>query len=227
MAENGLTILGMNIPLSILIQWGVMIFIIVSVTVLTKKLETIPSGSQIWIELIVEKINDLVRANMGEKFIGFAPYIGTIMIYILLLNLIGLLGLRPPTTDYSVTLALALISFVLIHATAIKNNGLRHYLKGYSEPFALLLPLNIIERVIVPVSLSLRLFGNMLAGVIIVELIYKGLSYLSNILHIKLPLFAALIPIPFHIYFDIFDGVIQMFVFSMLTMIFIKITSEH
>ncbi|EYE89824.1 F0F1 ATP synthase subunit A [Fervidicella metallireducens AeB] len=210
-----------------LIQWGVMVFIIVLVTVLTKRLETIPHGSQIWIELIVEKINDLVRANMGEKFIGFAPYIGTIMIYILMLNLIGLLGLRPPTTDYSVALALALISFVLIHATAIKNNGLRHYLKGYSEPFPLLLPLNIIERVVVPVSLSLRLFGNMLAGVIIVELIYKGLSYLSNMVHIKLPLFAALIPIPFHIYFDIFDGIIQMFIFSMLTMIFIKTTSEH
>jgi F-type H+-transporting ATPase subunit a len=83
------------------------------------------------------------------------------------------------------------------------------------------------ERLTTPVSLSLRLFGNMFAASIIMELIYKGLIYVSNILPIKIPIFAAIIPIPLHMYFDIFDGAIQMFIFVMLTMVNIKITVEE
>lgn len=223
-------LMGHEIPItfSVVSQWVAMLVIMGSVFIMTRKLEKVPrSKSQIWLEVIVEKINNLVRDNMGEKYLNYAPFIGTLMIYLLVLNLFGLTGFRPPTSDYSVALALAIISFVVIQAHAIKKLGVGHYLGGFGKPFWFMTPLNIIERAIVPVSLSLRLFGNITAAVIIVELLYKALGYFSNALHLKIPVLQILLPIPFHIYFDLFDGAIQMFIFVMLTMIFIKTTSEH
>jgi F-type H+-transporting ATPase subunit a len=105
-------------------------------------------------------------------------------------------------------------------AYTIKKIGLLHYITGFGKPYAALAPMNIIERVMLPVSLSLRLFGNLTAGAVIMNLIYEKLMGLS--------VFAALvIPIPFHAYFDIFDGGIQMIIFVMLTMINLKIIAEH
>lgn len=217
----------LGITNSVVAQWVVMLVIFISVMLLTRKLNNIPRGSQIWIEIIVEKINGLVKDNMGEKYLRFAPYIGTIMIYLLLLNLFGLTGFSPPTADYSVALGLALISFIVIQATAIKENGLMHYFGGLGKPYVFMLPLNMLERLVLPVSLSLRLFGNMTAGLIIVELLYRALEYISETMHLKIPILQLAIPVPLHMYFDIFDGAIQMFIFVMLTMIFIKTTSEH
>ncbi|TDT62388.1 F0F1 ATP synthase subunit A [Fonticella tunisiensis] len=219
--------LKFGITYSVVAQWIVMIFIMLMVLLIRGRMNDVPRGIQVWVETLVETINSLVRSNMGEKYEKFTPFVGTLMIYLLLLNLFGLTGFRPPTADYSVALGLAIISFVLIHATAIRNNGIKHYLKGYTHPYTAMLPLNIVERLVVPVSLSLRLFGNITAAVILVELIYDGLAYLSGVLHLGIPLLQAVIPIPFHVYFDLFDGAIQMFIFVMLTMIFIKTTSDH
>lgn len=219
--------LKFGITYSVVAQWIVMIFIMLMVLLIRSRMNMVPRGAQVWVETIVETVNGLVRSNMGEKYEKFTPFVGTLMIYLLLLNLFGLTGFRPPTADYSVALGLAIISFVLIHATAIRNNGIKHYLKGYTHPYTAMLPLNIVERLVVPVSLSLRLFGNITAAVILVELIYDGLAYLSGVLHLGIPLLQAVIPIPFHVYFDLFDGAIQMFIFVMLTMIFIKTTSDH
>ncbi|GIW49134.1 MAG: ATP synthase subunit a [Caloramator sp.] len=224
-----LRLLGLNIPIyfSVIAQWIVIAFIMLIVPFLVRDLKTVPRGKQIFVETVVEKINSLVRGSMGDEYKGFAPFFGTLMIYLLFLNLFGLTGFRPPTADYSVALGLALISFVLIQVNAIVHSGILGYFKGYAKPFWFMLPLNIIERLVVPVSLSLRLFGNITAAVIMMELLYEGLEFLSYSLHLKVPVFAAFLPIPFHIYFDLFDGTIQMFIFVMLTMIFIKTTSEH
>jgi F-type H+-transporting ATPase subunit a len=216
---------GVTYP--VVAQWAVMLFIGVTVLIFARRLEAVPRGSQIWVEAVVEKVNGLVISNMGEKYKHYSPYIGTIMIYLLLLNLIGILGFRPPTMDYSVTLAFAIISFLVINVTAIKAHGFGHYLKGYAQPYAFMMPINIIERFIVPVSLSLRLFGNITAAMIIVELLYEGLEQFSHSMHMPYPFLQAIIPIPFHLYFDVFDGTIQMFIFAMLSMIFIKTTVEH
>ncbi|WP_027307900.1 F0F1 ATP synthase subunit A [Caloramator sp. ALD01] len=224
-----LRLLGLNIPIyfSVIAQWIVIAFIMLIVPFLVRDLKTVPRGKQIFVETVVEKINSLVKGSMGDEYKGFAPFFGTLMIYLLFLNLFGLTGFRPPTADYSVALGLALISFVLIQVNAIVHSGILGYFKGYAKPFWFMLPLNIIERLVVPVSLSLRLFGNITAAVIMMELLYEGLEFLSYSLHLKVPVFAAFLPIPFHIYFDLFDGTIQMFIFVMLTMIFIKTTSEH
>jgi F-type H+-transporting ATPase subunit a len=91
----------------------------------------------------------------------------------------------------------------------------------------IMFPLNLIERLTIPLSLGLRLFGNMFAASIMMELLYEGLIHISKIIPIKIPILATVIPIPFHMYFDMFDGAIQMFIFVMLTMVNIKITAEE
>lgn len=224
-----ITLPGITIPLtySVISQWVVMLFIMVLALVITRKMNEVPRGRQIWAEYVVEKITAMVDENMGRGYEGFTPYIGTLVIYLLFLNLTGIIGFKPPTSDYSVALGFAAISFAVIHATAISKNGMRHYLVGYAKPYGFMLPLNIIERIFQPISLSLRLFGNITAAYILVDLIYSGLESLSKALNLNIPLLQTLIPIPFHLYFDLFDGAIQMFIFAMLTMIFTKVTAEH
>ena len=213
---------GYNIGIapSIVVQWAIIALITILCIYLTKNLKTIPDKKQNIAEMIMDAINNLVRTNMGEDYMGFVPYIGTIAIFLVFLNNTGLVGVKSPTVDYSVPLALALITFFVVQWYAIKKIGLGHYFKGYIQPYAFILPISIIERVMLPVSLSIRLFGNMMAGVVIIELAYKTLGSLN--------MFAQLLgPIPLHLYFDIFDGVIQMVIFVMLTMVNIKVIAEH
>ena len=117
-------------------------------------------------------------------------------------------------------MALALITFVVVQWFAISKIGIGHYFKGFVEPYAFILPINLMERVMLPVSLSFRLFGNITAGVVISNLAYSGLASLNGFAQL-------LIPIPLHFYFDLFDGLIQMVIFVMLTMINIKVIAEH
>lgn len=225
----------LDVTISILFQWAIMLVIFIVTPILTNGIKTIPKGKQVWVEIFVEKINGLVRDSMGEDFLGFAPYFGSLMVFILSMNLFGLTGLKPPTTDLSVTAGLAIMSFFVINGYSIKRNGVGHYIKGFTHPYPFMLPLNIIDKFTVPVSLSLRLFGNMFAAFTIVELLYKALAYFSNIAHLHIPIMhefdlsflQLVLPVPFHLYFDLFDGSIQMFIFVMLTMIFIKTTSEE
>lgn len=222
--------LPFDITSSILVQWAIILLVLIACIYLTRNIELVPKNKkQSVVELLVVTINNLVKENMGEDAIAFVPYIGTVGIFLLLMNLSGLFGIEPPTTDYSIALSMALISFIVVQSYAIKKAGAGHYLSGYLQPYPFMLPLNIIERVMLPVSLSLRLFGNMFAASVLVKLIYQALYSLPGIPLFggKIPLFMAAIPVPVHIYFDIFDGVIQMVVFTMLTMINIKIVSEH
>lgn len=217
-----LNLFGYNfgVTYNLLMQWIIMIIITIGVIVLTRNLNKVPNRRQVVVELIVNTINNLVKDNMGKEFVSYVPYIGTLCIYILLMNITGLFGLRPPTQDFNVGLGLALISFFVIQFTAIKKNGIGSYFGGYFKPYVALVPLNLIDRVMIPVSLSLRLFGNMTAAVVVTDLVYTGLGHLSW--------FAMLgLPIPVHFFFDVFDAGIQMVVFVMLTMINIKIISEH
>lgn len=224
-----ISIPGITIPItySVLSQWAVILLIMGLVLFITSNLNEVPSGRQVWAEYIVEKIDGMVKENMGRDYEGFTPYAGTLIIFLLFLNLTGMVGFKPPTSDYSVALGIAAISFVVIHSTAIKKQGIGHYFSGYAKPYGFMLPLNIIERIFQPISLSLRLFGNITASYILVDLIYDALGSLSYSLNIGIPIFQTFVPIPFHLYFDLFDGVIQMFIFAMLTMIFTKVASEH
>ena len=166
------------------------------------------------IEYLVELVDGLTRNNMGEKhFSKFSNYIGTLFAFLLVANLSGLFGLRPPTADYGVTLGLALITFVMIHYNGFKYEKAGHVTKLFQP--VLLTPINIIGEIATPMSMSLRLFGNILSGTVMMGLLY---GLLPKLLQFFIwPVFGGL-----HAYFDVFSGAIQSYVFCMLTMVFIS-----
>ena len=166
------------------------------------------------IEYLVELVDGLTRNNMGDKhFSKFSNYIGTLFAFLIVANLSGLFGLRPPTADYGVTLGLALITFVLIHYNGFKYEKAGHVTKLF-QPI-LLTPINIIGEIATPMSMSLRLFGNILSGTVMMGLLY---GLLPKLLQFFIwPIFGGL-----HAYFDVFSGAIQSYVFCMLTMVFIS-----
>lgn len=170
-----------------------------------------PSAFLNVVELMVEKIDDMVRQNMGgEEGMQFANYIGTLFAFILVSNISGLFGLRPPTADYGCTLSLALITFMLIHITGFRYQKMGH-LTGLCKPL-LLTPINVIGELATPLSMSLRLFGNVLSGTVLMTLIYGLMP--------KMILWFW--PGALHAYFDVFSGCIQTYVFCMLTMVYIS-----
>ena len=166
------------------------------------------------IEYLVELVDGLTRNNMGEKhYSKFSNYIGTLFAFLIVANLSGLFGLRPPTADYGVTLGLALITFVLIHYNGFKYEKAGHVTKLFQP--VLLTPINIIGEIATPMSMSLRLFGNILSGTVMMGLLY---GLLPKLLQFFIwPIFGGL-----HAYFDVFSGAIQSYVFCMLTMVFIS-----
>jgi len=205
---------------NIIIQWIIMLLLILASIFLTRGLKRIPGRKQSAVEASVVALSNFVKNNMGPEYVEFAPYVGSLILFLLIMNLTGLLGFTPPTVDYSVALGMALTSFCVIQVYTIRKVGLLHYFLGYGKPMAFMLPMNVLERVLLPVSLSLRLFGNMTAATTIMEILYKSLGNISWFAQLGLPVFA-------HMYFDIFDGSVQMVVFMMLTIINLKIIAEH
>lgn len=176
-----------------------------------KSITDTPGGFQNVCELLVEMLDKMVHGVMGKHGARFANYIGTVFAFILISNISGLFGLRPPTADYGVTLPLGLASFLIIFFTKMKYQKPIGFLKGLCDPWPFWVPINIIGDVAVPISLSLRLFANILSGTVIMTLIYS-----------LLPIFVKIgIPSALHVYFDLFSGAIQTYVFCMLTMTYI------
>ncbi len=170
-----------------------------------------PNAVQNVVEMIVELLDGVVATNMGSHANRrYTNYVETLIIFIFISNISGLVGLRAPTADFGTTFALALITFVMIEYAWISSKGIK-FVKDLLDPFPIFLPVNIISEFATPVSMSLRLFGNVLAGTIMMGLWY-GL----------MPWFAKIgIPAALHVYFDLFSGAIQAYVFGMLTMVFI------
>lgn len=200
----------------VIIQWVIMLILGVSAYFLTRNLKRNPDKKQVVLEMIYTTVEDQVKANMGESYISYIPYIGTLGIYLLMLNFSGLIGIEPATKNISVTLGLGVSTFIVLNATSFIRNGIGGYFKAFIRPYGFMLPINILERVTLPISLALRLFGNMLAATILIGMIYEAMGH-----------FAIGAPIIAHAYFDLFDGAIQMLAFTMLTMINIKVTAEH
>jgi F-type H+-transporting ATPase subunit a len=170
-----------------------------------------PGGFQNVVELITDMLTNMVKTSMGDNAPRFVNYISSVFLFILISNISGLFGLRAPTADYGVTLPLGLITFCIIHYCGVKKNKIKHFTALF-EPFALLFPINLIGELAVPLSLSLRLFGNVLSGTVMMGLLYG-----------MLPIFLKFgIPAACHIYFDIFSGCIQTYVFCMLTMTYVN-----
>ena len=152
---------------TIVSTWLIMLGLILVAVILRvkmRKFKEVPETKlQTTVEMIVDMINNFTISSMGPAGKKFAGYYGPLLIYIAVCNLSGLIGIRPPTADFATTLAFALITFFMIHGFGIKSKGVG-YFKGFLEPFPLLLPINIIGELATPVSLSFRLFGNILGG---------------------------------------------------------------
>ena len=194
----------------------------------TRGLTVVPSSKrQVIAEWVVEKVSGLVEQNMGRKFMGFAPYIAAILGLSAFSSLSSLLGLYPPTADISVIAGWAIITFTLITHYKLKG-GLWAYIKSFFEPIPFFAPLNIIGEVATPVSMSFRHYGNVMSGAVISTLIAAAMQGLSRSLLGWLP--GALSKVPFlqiglpavlSLYFDLFSGCMQAFIFAMLTMLFV------
>ena len=198
---------GIPVADSVVVSWIIMALLTVLSLVLTRKLSVrSPGRVQAALEWAVQFLNGFVKTNIGSRWRPFAPWLGTVALYIGLSNLIGIFGLTPPTKDISVTAALALMSMLLIYGAQFRYNGLLGGLKKFAEPMPLLLPINLMEVVIRPLALCMRLFGNILGAYIIMEM----LKFVAP----------AVLPAVFSIYFDLFDGLIQTVVFVFLTTLF-------
>ena len=240
-ATEGITVTGaiiyftipmpiMDLPIteSQVNSWAVILTILAICLFLTRRLNIKSvSKRQFLAELIVEKAENLVRSNMGERFMGFAPFIAAILGLSALSSLSSLLGLYPPTSDINIVAGWAILVFILITHYKLKG-GLGNYLKGYTEPIAVFTPINIISEVATPVSMTFRHFGNVLSGSVISVLVAAALQGLTSLLLGWLP--GLLGDIPFlqigipavlSLYFDIFSGCLQAFIFSLLTMLYI------
>lgn len=203
-------ILGQSIPVpnSVVVTWGIMALLMILTLIFVRNLKMVPSKPQIIVEMIVGGLNKFFTGILGEEGKRYVPYLGTVAIYVLCANIIGLFGFTSPTKDLNVTAALAFMSIFLIEYSGIHAKGVKGYLKSFAHPMPILIPINILEMFIRPLSLCMRLFGNVLGAFVVMEL-----------LKIVVPVF---IPVPFSFYFDIFDGAIQAYVFVFLTSLFMK-----
>lgn len=204
---------GLDISESTVITWFIIAFVAVLCIILVRNLSIeSPSKKQQVLELAVGGLYNIFDGLLGKAGKRYIPYLMSVLIYLGISNVIGILGVKPPTKDMNVTAALALMSIILIEYAGIHAKGGRGFIKSFAQPMAIMTPINILEVFIRPLSLCMRLFGNILGGFVVMELIKYFVP--------------AIIPIPFSFYFDIFDGLIQAYVFVFLTSLFIKESIE-
>lgn len=200
---------GIPITESVVVTWIIMAVLVLLSVIFVRNLSVEnPSKKQIVLELIVTKLDDLFTGVLGQKGKPYVPYLITVILYIGVANIIGVFGFKPPTKDLNVTAALAIMSIVLVQVSSIRKKGPKGWLKGFAEPVAMVAPINVMELVIKPLSLCMRLFGNVLGAFVIMKLIEAVVP--------------VLVPIPLSLYFDFFDGILQAFVFTFLTALYMQ-----
>lgn len=200
---------GVRVLESVVVTWIIMAALVLVSVCLVRNLKVeSPGRTQLALEAGISFLYDFFDGLVGKKGRRYIPYLCTVLIYIGVANVIGLFGFKPPTKDLNVTGALALMSIVLVEYAGIHEKKVGGWLKSFAKPVAIVTPINILELFIRPLSLCMRLFGNVLGGFVIMELI-------------KL-IVPVIVPLPFSFYFDIFDGLIQAYVFVFLTALFIN-----
>ncbi|NCB91758.1 MAG: F0F1 ATP synthase subunit A [Clostridia bacterium] len=200
---------GIEIAESVVVTWVIMAALTLLSIFLVRDLrvENV-SKKQLVLETVIGGISDFFKDILGEEGKAYIPYLMSVGIYIGISNLIGILGFKPPTKDMNVTAALAIMSILLIEFAGFHKKGMKGWLKSFAQPTPVVLPINILEIFIRPISLCMRLFGNVLGSFVVMELIKT--------------IVPLIVPIPLTCYFDIFDGLIQAYVFVFLTALFIK-----
>lgn len=217
---------GLPVSMTVVSSWFCIFVLFLIFKLGTKKLEVVPRKRlQIILESLLIFLDSLVFQSLGKYKDKFISFISCLFLFILSGNILSFfpipwisevsdksIFLRPafraPTVDLNTTVGLALLTAVVFIGTHIKKVGLFGYIKSFTSPLPILLPLNIISELAKPVNMSFRLFGNMFAGMVIMGLLYKAAP--------------AIVPGPLHLYFDLFSGVVQSFVFIMLSIVHIQ-----
>lgn len=200
---------GIPVGESTVVTWIIMAALTIISILLVRNLKVEnPGKKQLALEAGIGFLQDFFTDILGERGKRYVPYLITVAIYIGVANLIGLLGFKPPTKDLNVTAGLAIMSICLIEYSGFRQKGLKGFGHSFAEPMAIVTPINIMEIAIRPVSLCMRLFGNVIGAFVVMELIKM--------------IIPVAIPVPLSLYFDIFDGLIQAYVFVFLTSLFIK-----
>lgn len=213
-------IFGMEIWITetIVNTWIVMLVLVLLALFARSKLKNfkeIPTGSQNIIEIIVEMFDRFVENTLGKKLSYIAPWYFMVFMYVLFSALLSIFGLRAPTADWATTFALAFASFILMLVMGFKHQKGK-YLKSFFEPHFIFFPLNLIGEIAKPVSLSFRLFGNMLSGTIILTLYYGLMPYFTQLG----------IPALLHAFFDVIFGALQTYIFVILSLMYVKGAAE-
>jgi F-type H+-transporting ATPase subunit a len=212
-------VFGVLISETLLATW-IVLLILIALAVLIRifvipRFKTVPKGIQNILEIFVDTCEKFTNSQLGKRGPAFAAYIFTVALVIVSTCMIELFGFRPPATDINFTIALALMSFVLINAFGVYYTGAWGRVKWFFKPKAFMLPVNLVTHAVIPVSLSFRLFGNMFAGMVVMDLLY-GVAYLS---------FG--IPAVLSIYFNLFHVGIQTYIFLVLTLSFMEETVSY
>lgn len=179
-------------------------------------------------EMMVEKAEALISDNMGDYYMVFTPFIMAIMAISAFSSLMSLFGLFPPTSDMNVVAGWSILVFGIITYYKLKCGPL-NYMKEFTKPVAVLTPINVIGEFATPISMAFRHYGNVLSGVVVSVLVGAALQGLSKMLLGwagsfigSIPLLQVGIPAILSVYFDVFSGLLQAFIFAMLTMLYVS-----
>jgi len=212
--------LSFNLTETLLVTWIVMAILLalaIIVRVKSKKWNSKnkPKGLQNFIEMCVDAFERFFKGSSSEKVTYLAPWFFALFAFLLMANIIGLVGLRPPTADWGLTFPLAMASFVMFQYAGFRYRP-KAYMKGFLKPFAVFLPLNILGEFARPIALSFRLFGNILGGVILMSLLYE----------LAPTVLTFVLPVALHAYFDLAAGALQAFIFTVLSITFVGLAAE-
>ena len=211
--ETVFTVGNIAVSESTVVTWIIMAIMVLIAILVTRDLKVEnPSRRQVIVEQAVVSLQGIVRSGLGKSGERYTYYMATVLLYLGLANTIGLFGMKPPTKDLNVTVGLSIMSICLIEFAGVRAKGLKKWAKGFMEPVAVVAPINILEIFIKPVSLCMRLFGNILGAFTVMEMV-----------KIVMP---AVVPVAFGLYFDIFDGLLQAYIFVFLTSLFIGEATE-
>lgn len=213
------SVFGIELSETIIVSWVVMLIIILFAVIIRifvlKKFEAVPKGIQNILEMIVEMFLKFSKSVLGKHGAAFAAYIFTVAVMIFCTSLVELFGIRAPATDINFTVALSGLSFLLINGFGLYYTGILGRMKWFFKPKAFMFPINVVTHAVIPISLSFRLFGNMFAGLVVMDLLY-GVTYLS----FGLPALVS-------IYFNLFHVGIQTYIFLVLTLSFMEETIAY
>ncbi len=197
-----------GISQAVVTTWVIMVVLVISAILLTRRLRLIPTATQATLELIVETVDSQIRDTMQAEPAPYRAFIGTLFVFIFVANWSTLTpGVAPPTARLETDLGLAILVFVAVIWFGIRSGGVGGYLSTFATPTPLMIPLNLVESITRTFSMFVRLFGNVMSGVFVIGIV--------------LSLAGLLVPIPL-MALDLLTGAVQAYIFAVLAMVFIS-----